>query len=186
MVRLAAPAAEPAGTGRLRRRRHRNGAIASEALYSPCLRYRYRLSRVWADDLPRLLCVLLNPSRATEAGDDPTSGRCVKRAHALGFGGVVLCNLFAWRATRPEDLRGAIDPVGPANDRVLRTAARSRRTGLILCGWGQHGNRGDRAGQVAGTLHGAGPPVCHLGLTRDGAPRHPLYVAMDRAPIPWE
>lgn len=134
------------------------------------------------------MCVLLNPSTATEAAEDATTTRCGARARALGFGGVVICNLFAFRATRPADLTRSADPVGPANNGVLRAAARAPDLGMILCGWGAHGARnldGAQATQVTAMLRRAGRPLCHLGLTAGGAPRHPLYLRTALEPQSW-
>ena len=88
------------------------GDAASRAWYSPCGVYRYRLERVWAPGA-LLACIMLNPSTATEERNDPTIERCERRARALGFGGLSVVNLFAFRATYPADLRRAADPVGP-------------------------------------------------------------------------
>jgi len=163
-------------------RRHDSGAAASEATYSDCGTYRYRLARRWGAG-EGLLYVLLNPSTATEMQNDPTLERCERRARALGFGGFEVVNLFAYRATRPADLRRADDPIGPGNDDMLLRAARGADS--ILCGWGVHGALLGRGAAVAAMLRGAGCDLWHLGTTRDGAPRHPLYVAYARKPCLW-
>ncbi|SDY72803.1 DUF1643 domain-containing protein [Citreimonas salinaria] len=149
----------------------------SLALYSPCLRYRYGLRRIWDPTAPEILFVMLNPSTATEERNDPTIERCQRRAVRLGFGGVRIANLFAWRATRPADLRRAADPVGSETDALLRDW--SDGVAVTIAAWGVHGTLRDRASQVAPLLRG---DVRHLGLTRDGHPRHPLYVRND-APL---
>jgi hypothetical protein len=100
-----------------------------------------------------------------------------------GFGAFAVTNLFAWRATRPLDLRAAMDPVGPDTDRVLTEAALA--ADRVICGWGMHGGVLGRGGAVAARLHAEGHSLWHLGLTRTGAPRHPLYVAYSRAPERW-
>jgi hypothetical protein len=177
------PAAAP-----LRRRRLSRDGVVSEALFSPCGQYRYRLSRIWDPCKPRLLWVLLNPSTATELAEDATATRCAARARAMGFGGMVICNLFAFRTTRPAELIRAADPVGPANDRILRASLWAPGVGMILCGWGVHAARIDRGAQtarVAAMLRRAGPPLCHLGLTAAGAPRHPLYLPAGLQPVAW-
>lgn len=163
-------------------RRFRKGDADSEALYSPCGAYRYLLTRRWGEG-GLLLYVMLNPSTATEERNDPTIERCERRARMLGHGGLAVANLFGFRATYPADLRAAPDPVGPENDAVLMQAAAG--AGTILCGWGNHGALMGRGPLVAGQLRGTGRPVCHLGLTRDGHPRHPLYVGYAVAPQVW-
>jgi hypothetical protein len=126
---------------------------------------------------------MLNPSTATEERNDPTIERCQRRAAALGLPAFAVVNLFAFRATRPADLRAAPAPIGPENDRLLMETARD--AALILCGWGTHGAHLGRGAQVEALLRQAGVPLHHLGLTRDGHPRHPLYVSYGTGPQPW-
>lgn len=153
--------------------------VKSRALYSDCGRYRYGLERRWGAG-GVLLYVMLNPSTATEERNDPTIERCQRRAVALGFGGLRIANLFAFRATLPVDLKRAADPVGPDNDRLL--AEWSEAADMTLAAWGVHGAFQGRAAAVAPLLRG---DVRHLGLTKDGHPRHPLYVPYARQPMPW-
>ncbi|KUF12706.1 DUF1643 domain-containing protein [Pseudoponticoccus marisrubri] len=156
------------------------GTQRSTALYSPCERYRYGLRRVWDPAGPELLFVMLNPSTATEAANDPTIERCQRRALRLGFGGMRIANLFAFRATRPEDLRRAEDPVGPENAALL--AGWSAGADVTIAAWGVHGALQGQGAAIAPQLAG---DVRHLGLTRDGHPRHPLYVSYAVTPTPW-
>ncbi len=163
-------------------REFQKGDAASRAWYSPCGLYRYRLERVWAPG-DMLAFIMLNPSTATEQHNDPTIERCERRARALGFCGLVVVNLFAFRATYPADLRQAADPVGPENSAILLETARS--AGLVLCGWGTHGDLLQQGAAVAGQLRGAGLALHHLGLTKGGQPRHPLYVGYAVRPQQW-
>jgi hypothetical protein len=164
------------------RREAEAGDVRSVALYSDCGAYRYLLRRSWGAG-GQLLCILLNPSTASEVRNDPTVARCERRARALGYGGFAVANLFAWRATAPADLRAAADPIGPDNDRVLNGAA--TEADAILCGWGVHGSHLGRGAEVAARLWAAGHRLLHLGITREGHPRHPLYVAYAARPQPW-
>lgn len=127
---------------------------------------------------------MLNPSTATEARNDPTLARVQARARALGHGGFGVVNLFALRATDPADLRGAPDPVGPANDAAILAAL--PWAGQVICAWGAHGAHADRGAQVAARLRDAGVALWHLGLTRGGQPRHPLYLPLSLPPQPWD
>lgn len=151
----------------------------SRALYSPCERYRYGLERRWGDG-PSLLYIMLNPSTADELRNDPTIERCQRRALRLGFGAMRIANLFAWRATRPEDLRRAAAPVGPENDALLH--AWQAEADMTLAAWGVHAAHLGRGPEMAAALGGA---LHHLGLTRDRHPRHPLYVSYTVTPAPW-
>jgi hypothetical protein len=164
-------------------RRHETDKTASSATYSHCESYRYDLTRTWDTDGPRLAFVMLNPSKATELHNDPTVERCECRARALGFGAFRVTNIFAWRDTDPRALRRAIDPVGPANDATLIAAA--VWADQIIAAWGTHGAHLGRGPQVAELLRQTGATLHTLGLTKDGHPRHPLYVAYDQQPRLW-
>ncbi len=163
-------------------RQHQKGDAASVAVYSPCERYRYLLTREWGSG-PRALFVMLNPSTATEVQNDPTVERCERRARTLGFGAFRVCNIFAFRATDPKVMRAEADPVGPLNDRAIADSA--PWADRIVCAWGSHGAHLDRGPAVEALLRATGKPLHHLGLTRDGHPRHPLYVSYGQRPEPW-
>jgi hypothetical protein len=134
--------------------------------------YRYTLTRNWGDG-GRLLWVMLNPSTADETQDDPTIRRCVGFSKAGGYGCLMVVNLFAARATNPADLAAIADPVGIDNDAVILDAI--RQSTAIVFAWGAHNTKG-RAFKVATMCRREGrEPLC-LGKTKDGHPRHPLYV----------
>lgn len=165
-------------------RTHKKGDADSVAVYSDCERYRYALTRIWAPDGGRILFVMLNPSTATEVQNDPTVERCERRARALGYGGFRVCNIFAWRDTDPKAMRAAADPVGPANDAAILEGAAWAET--VLCAWGTHGAHLDRGPEVARLLRETDRPLTHLGLSKAGHPKHPLYISYSEQPRPWE
>jgi len=162
------------------RRSHISRGQRSTALYSDCETYRYRLMRRWGD-ADALAFVMLNPSTADEKHNDPTIARCESRARALGYGAVDIVNLFAFRATRPQDLKSAADPEGPGNQRVVRRAARA--AGCVVAAWGVHGSYSAQNDRVLSWLKDV--PLVALGETKDGHPRHPLYVRTDAVLRPW-
>ncbi len=164
-------------------RHHTKGDAASVALYSDCERYRYALTREWGPG-ERALFVMLNPSTATEVQNDPTVERCERRSRALGFGGFRVTNIFAWRDTDPRKMRAAAVPVGPENDTtILDGAAWANR---IICAWGTHGAHLGRGAQVEALLRASTLPLHHLGLTKEGHPKHPLYIAYTQQPEAWD
>ena len=163
-------------------RHHQQGETRSSAVYSDCGAYRYALTRDWGAG-PRLLYVMLNPSTATEAANDPTIERCQRRAEMLGYGGFRVVNLFALRATHPADLKAAAAPEGPGNDAAIRAGA--AWADEILCAWGVHGAHRGRDAAVIQLLRGSDRPVCNLGLTKGGFPRHPLYISYTCQPKSW-
>jgi len=165
-------------------REHLKGDAASTALYSPCQTYRYMLTRVWNPDGPKALFVMLNPSTATEVQNDPTVERCERRARALGFGAFRVCNIFAYRATDPRVMRAQADPVGPGNDAAIAQSA--LWADRIVCAWGTHGVHQGRGPVVEALLRATGRRLYHLGLSKAGHPKHPLYIGYNQQPQPWE
>ncbi len=119
----------------------------------------------------------LNPSTADETTDDPTIRRCVRFARDWGYARLKMVNLYAWRSTDPKALWLADDPVGPDNDHNLSLAFGG--SDLIVAAWGANA-RADRLAQFFDTF--GGWQFHALGLTKDGAPRHPLYLRADSSP----
>jgi hypothetical protein len=148
--------------------------------FSPCGRYRYKLSRVWADG-DKLAFVMLNPSTADSELDDPTIRRCIRFSRDAGFGGLMVGNLFAWRATDPAQLRRVEAPIGPDNDSSL--AEIMTASPVIICAWG--GNAfGGRDVEVLAMIRAAGKVPHCLKMTAGGQPAHPLYLSASLRPIP--
>ncbi|WP_372574934.1 DUF1643 domain-containing protein [Ruegeria jejuensis] len=164
-------------------RTHTKGDAPSIAVYSECERYRYSLTRVWDPAGRKALFVMLNPSTATETINDPTVERCERRARALGFGAFQVTNIFAWRETDPHKMRGTADPVGPDNDAAILDGA--AWADQVVAAWGTHGAHLNRGPQVEALLRDAGHALFHVGLTKQGHPRHPLYVAYAQEPEAW-
>lgn len=165
-------------------REFQKGDAASVAIYSDCERYRYALRRVWDTQGAKALFIMLNPSKATEQQNDPTVERCEQRARRLGFGAFGVVNIFAWRETHPKLMRLAADPNGPENNTQLLEAC--RWADVVICGWGTHGVHLGRGPEVAILLRQNGVKLHHLGLTKDGHPRHPLYISYSTQPTHWE
>ena len=164
-------------------RTHTKGDAPSTAIYSDCERYRYSLTRVWDASGRRVNFVMLNPSTATEVQNDPTVERCERRARALGYGSFAVTNIFAWRDTDPRAMRAARDPVGPENDSAIRDRAQWAQD--VITAWGTHGAHLDRGAQVLRLLQTTERPLFHLGLSKAGHPKHPLYLPYTQQPERW-
>jgi len=123
--------------------------------------------------------VMLNPSTADAHDDDPTIRRCLAFARRWGFEAMTVVNLFAWRSSEPQALTAVVDPVGPRAARVLGDAVRS--ADAVIAAWGNLPPAfRPRAAWVASMLP---PETLALGLTRQGQPRHPLYVRASTEPV---
>lgn len=165
------------------KREFQKGDAHSVAIYSDCEKYRYALTRVWDADGRRISFVMLNPSTATEVQNDPTVERCERRARVLGYGAFRVTNIFAWRDTDPKNMRKSAEPVGAANDDAIIAACDWADT--VVAAWGTHGAFLDRGAAVAELLRQSGRPVYHLGLSKAGHPKHPLYIAYAQEPEKW-
>jgi hypothetical protein len=157
------------------------------AVLSECGLYRYRLHRrVTASDRIALF-IMLNPSTADADQDDATIRRCMGFTRALGCGMLEVVNLFAFRTKSPKILMEAPTPIGPDNDRHIHEAALEAQLigGFIICAWGAHGIHLGRGQQVCRRLTEDGFDLLSLDETRDGHPRHPLYLPNYCKPQPY-
>lgn len=159
-------------------------------------RYRYVLTRDWFPKSGEgaVLWIMLNPSTADATQDDPTLRRVQHFSRSWGYDGATVVNLFAYRTSRPAELRSVPDPgpVGPANDDVIETMMEAHGVGLVIAAWGAapyrtHPGRVSRVRQLA---HRARRPLHCLGVTAKGAPIHPLArgryrVSDDTQPSLW-
>lgn len=148
------------------------------AQFSACRRFRYSLWRTWGEG-PTVMFVGLNPSTADALLDDPTIRRCMNFARGWGYSGMVMTNLFAWRATNPRDMLAAEDPIGAGNDAML--VSEHQKAALTVAAWGAHGGHQGRDQAVRALL----PRLHYLRLTKDGYPGHPLYLPGTLSPQEW-
>lgn len=157
------------------------GGMTRTAVFSPCGLFRYELGRVWDKRKSLLVYVLLNPSKADEQEDDPTTRRCIGFAKHGGYGGIHMVNLFGYIATYPDHLRGrtrsGMDCVGPENDAAI---VRATGMGRLVAAWGLCPSWAEaRVAYVMRSLITPAVTLHALGVTRDGHPRHPLYCPGD-------
>lgn len=164
--------------------------IERDAAFSPDGRYRWTLSRNWDIDRFESHCgwIMLNPSTADAAKDDPTIRRCMGYAKRWGFAGIHVMNLFAIRATEPADLRKAKNPIAPRGRLDEHDALLLNFIGacpLIIAAWGTHGDYLDRGKQVVDLLAARSIPLHCLRVSQNGHPCHPLYLPGDLTPTPF-
>ena len=148
--------------------------MESSAIFSDCGRYRYVLSRRWADG-EDCVFVGLNPSTADGAKNDATVRKCTQFARAWGFAGLTLVNLYARKCRYPQALATSDDPVGPDNDAWLAGAVKDAP--LLIAMWGNYGARayGEVARRDLLAMDLRDDWRC-FGRTKQGAPQHPLYL----------
>lgn len=146
-----------------------------DAVISKDGRYRYLLERSWSDG-PTITFVMLNPSTADAAIDDPTIRRCIGFAKKWGGGRLRVVNLYALRATDPKELWIAKDAIGEENDAYLLQSLQESE--LVIAAWGIHAKH-ERVKEVLDLVGQGKCKFFVLGLTKSGSPRHPLYVRSD-------
>jgi hypothetical protein len=152
---------------------------------SDCRKYRWILWRKWNSELPQCAFIGLNPSTADETEDDPTIRRCIGFAKSWNLGGLIMLNAFAFRATQPKDMKAAFDPVGYENNMALDLASKSviEGGGIVIAAWGAHCDEA-REREVCQLI---GKTVHCLGTTKNGRPKHPLYLRADTKPeVFWQ
>lgn len=190
MGRASAAGDDPALQAWAARRDDLKVELASRglAVYSEGGTYRYLLTRNEEDvalfesgrvGRRSITWILLNPSTASAAVDDPTLRRVRAFSRRLGFGRCLLVNLFAYRATDPRELLRQREPVGgERTGELIRLAVESAEQ--VVLGWGTWGGHRGRGAELVEQLaaHPC-PPVGCLGVTLDGHPRHPLYRPRD-------
>lgn len=160
------------------------GAIISEGG-----RFRSRLWRIWDTELPRVLWLMLNPSTAGVTVNDPTIKTIIDFTQRWGFGGIEVCNAYDFRTKSPALLKASRYPCSPTNGLMLRAMMDgiTAERGKIVAAWGTH-IQPNRAIDIRVDAQLISVPLWHLGLTKGGQPRHPLYVRRDTAlqllPVP--
>ncbi|WP_084398329.1 DUF1643 domain-containing protein [Henriciella aquimarina] len=168
--------------------------IRRVATLSDCGNYRYRLGRIMREPMPvesmalawytppRVMAfVMLNPSTADAYEDDPTIRRCVGFARRDDYDEICVMNLFAGRATKPSDLFKMDDPEGPDNREHWQALKKSSAT--IICAWGADRRAIPQAEKFIAFMEGR--DLHCLGMSKDGHPRHPLYLKSETPVEPF-
>ena len=162
----------------------------SGAWFSECDQYRYLLWRELHGSLNlfpmdtkdrdctiqtggSVLFIMLNPSTADATQNDPTIRRCIDYGTRWGFSQLLVANIFGWRSTDPTVLEDLEDPVGPANDKIIKLAATT--ADRVICAWGNDGVLNHRGSAVLDMIREAGVTPHCLNQNQGGQPVHPLY-----------
>ena len=171
--------------------------VRRTAELSACGTYRYRLGRImvetdvpftragmaWYSPTTRVMAfVMLNPSTADAYADDPTIKRDMGFALRDGYDEICVMNLFAGRATNPDDLFKMADPEGPYNSEHWKALKAS--SAKIICAWGADKRAVTQSKKFLDVMRGR--DMYCLGLSKDGHPRHPLYLRADTPVQPFQ
>jgi hypothetical protein len=169
--------------------------VDSNALVSTCGKFRYWLYRIWDESLPTLVFIMLNPSTADARENDQTVRKCMGFAQHHGYGGIVILNLYAFRARRPTDLKAAGYPVGPDADMWINWFLDSDhkldgfgRSMTVVCAWGAnaaHQSHHARIKQVMSIVDDNLHTTHCLATGHNNVPRHPLMLSYANKPTIW-
>ncbi len=151
----------------------------STATFSPDRVHRYALWRTWDESKGIVMFIGLNPSTADEVKNDPTVTRCINYAKRWGYGGMIMSNIFAYRATDPKVMKAAKDPVGSENDKWLLKLA--NESIVIMAVWGNHGEFMKRGKAVMDLFKDV--ELHCLVMNKTGHPKHPLYYSNSLKPV---
>ncbi len=95
-----------------------------------------------------------------------------------------MLNLFALWTAYPREMKVASEPIGELNDLALTTVVPA--CDQIICCWSSHGSYLSRDLVVRSLIQSEGIELWHLGLTKNGQPKHPMYLRADTQRIRWE
>ena len=150
----------------------------SGAVFSDCRKYRYALWRIWDGNKSLAMIIGLNPSTADETLNDPTITRCINFARSWEYGGVLVANLFGFRATSPNELRAYHEPVGKENDLWIHKIA--KEAVIKVAAWGNYGKFLNRSEKILASLD----QLHCIQMNKSGEPAHPLYLKAELKPGP--
>ncbi len=139
-----------------------------------------------------LICLGVNPSTA-EPGDLDNTLKSVSRiAAANGFDSWMMLNVYAQRATRPDDMDKTIDPrLHAENLAAFRwMLAHAGMPPTVWAAWGAVIEKRDYLRACVADLVAAGRDfgarwVRAGNLSKAGHPHHPLYLRKDEQFIPF-
>jgi len=153
--------------------------------------HRYTLRRSWMGDRGVVNFIMLNPSTADDVFDDATIRRCIGFAKRWGFEGISVTNLFAYRATNPQDLIALLSASGGwrlavGEDNAYHIDREAKAAKLIVCAWGDNCDAlpeyaCNRNQDVANMLR-AYDLYC-IRLTKRGNPAHPVREPYTDKPL---
>ena len=131
---------------------------------------------------------MLNPSTADADIDDPTIKKCIHFANREKCTSLTVINLYALRATNPNELLLTNESNGPHNGGHQVTEIENARTGLVILAWGSHKavkGKEHLIPDLINIIKNEGLiPYC-LQINKDGNPKHPLYVKNDKKLIEY-
>ena len=127
---------------------------------------RYQLWRIWDNEKPLILFILLNPSNADDKNDDNTVKKLIGFTKKFEFGGFYLGNLYSLITTNPSPSKF----INNEARNIKHIQIMKKKCKKIIIGWGNLGTYPNWL------LDNIGETMC-LGINKNGTPKHPLYLS---------
>jgi hypothetical protein len=141
--------------------------------FSPCKKYRLQLWRLWDDQLPIIMFLMLNPSSADAHNDDPTIRRCVNFTKNWGYGGFYIGNLYPLISSKPKLLLESLSVSHSENKLNLDEMA--EKCDKIICSWGNF-EIVKKLGIPNDFLVDYKNKLYYISKSKNETPKHPLYL----------
>ncbi|MDP3949523.1 DUF1643 domain-containing protein [Microbacterium sp.] len=137
-----------------------------------------------------LVCFGINPSTAVPNAPDRTVGRVIRFAAANGFDSWTMLNVYPQISTDPTGMHLQHDPdLKAQNEHHIARMVEGRPT--LLAAWGvlvtSRPYLRSLLADILKITTAAGAQWVSLGEpTKDGHPRHPLYLSADTPLVPFD
>lgn len=166
--------------------------MEKDAIFSDDRLHRFVLSRVWDVNKGVICFIGLNPSIASDIVDDPTIRKWMGFAERWGYGGILIGNLFSFRATHPSDMKKVKTPTMHILN-LSYLASIHRISKLTVASWGNDGAYLQQSRNVLRRLQEFQKPIRAMKINiGSGEPAHPLYLPYSLRPdylwngLSWE
>lgn len=160
-------------------------------LYAPNFysEYRYLLGTRGRNSL---ICIGINPSTAEPDHLDNTLKSVERIAHGNGFDSFLMFNVYAQRATSPDDMEKVCNPaLHRENLEAFRYVLSISENPTVWAAWGAIIEKRAYLADCVRDMVAVGQEygarwVCAGAITKKGHPHHPLYLRKDEKIKPFD
>ena len=160
-------------------------------LYAPNFYSEYRYILGTRGKNP-LICIGINPSTAAPDDLDNTLKSVQRIAFGNGFDSFIMFNVYAQRATSPDDMEKECNPLLHAeNLEAFRYVLSISENPTVWAAWGAIIEKRKYLPECVKDMLAAGEEfgakwVCAGAITKKGHPHHPLYLRKDEKIRPFD
>ena len=140
-----------------------------------------------------LICIGINPSTAAPNALDPTLQSVERIAHANGYDSFLMFNVYAQRATRPDDMERELNPaLHEENKKAFAYLLSLSEQPAVWAAWGTIIEMRDylpgcvREMIAIGEKYGAEWYTAGARSKKAGHPHHPLYLSKSSKLDPFD